>query len=279
MRNLTYLPSSLLTRSSSAFRRVVSVRAARMRRAIIFPSGWLSMPCWPRSSSSASVMSSAIAVLLLVVAPTASAAVDAETQANFDRAAAYWNASPNCPLGVDLRYDQAAVGNNNARVAWCAIFVGDLYAAETPAARCQTIVHEWGHLTGHGHIAGLPDDPVGVMVSYALPPACAALETTVEVAEPPVTEVARDDVAAAAWAAFDAAYVLRAAQKAARSNCTVEANELRARVARVKARRRCVKRYGIIRAEPPRPTMPRPKGLRESVAPESVPEAVQVGVE
>lgn len=193
--------------------------------------------------------------LLLPSTAVAQADNDAETQANFTRAATYWGASPDCPDGVRVIVDQAYVDTNAARgvLGGCDIWIGDNFAAETSAQKCQTITHEWGHLLGHDHVAGLPDDPVGVMVSFNLSPACAALEAAAATAH-----AAAIAPAVAAWAAYDAAYVRWAHQRMARFDCRATANGLRRRASRVAARARCVKRYGAIRRGPAEPAVPRP---------------------
>jgi len=121
------------------------------------------------------------AAVVLALTITTTAHAQSDTQANLDRAAAYWGASPNCPSGVAVIYDPAFVGPDvNERAGGCRIWIGDNYGAESPAAKCQTITHGWGHLLGwgadHAWHAGLPADPAGVMGTGAVPPACAALE-------------------------------------------------------------------------------------------------------
>lgn len=146
----------------------------------------------------------ALAIVLVLVFAAPARAQDDENQANLARAAAYWGASPNCPNGVHVTYNQALVTDGAfAAGGGCGIWTGDKFETESPGARCQTITHEWGHLLGYGEDhawhPGLPADPVGVMTSYAQPPACAALEpvaptATLTVAAPPAAPVNEEAV-------------------------------------------------------------------------------------
>lgn len=192
----------------------------------------------------------------LAIATPAQAAVSPSMQANFDRAAAYWGDSPLCVDGVQVVVDQAFVAPNAARadMPGCHMYIGDYFATVTPGRQCAIVVHEWGHMTGHDHTVGLPDDPSGVMVSDAMPPACDALDA-------PLRDAAAAKTAAdtAVWVAFDRTYVAWTTRSRARSYCTADANDLKRRAARVSARKRCVKRYGQIVHAPSGPSVPRPQ--------------------
>lgn len=189
--------------------------------------------------------------LLLPSSAVAQAGADAETQANFDRAATYWdNAATICVTSATptVVVDQAFVAPDAARAqqGTCKIWVGDFYLSTTPARRCAIIVHEWGHLTGHPDGMGATDDPLGVMGSDAMPSSCSALD-------PAPAPVATPSVAAAPALNLDndTAYVRWATQRSRRADCRVNADMKRHRAARVAARQHCIARYGRIGRMPP----------------------------
>lgn len=194
-----------------------------------------------------------VAVALLVVPASADAqAVDSETQANFDRAASYWEGKtllcipsehPKTIVNQAIVFPNAALGQQGT----CNIWVGDSFLAATPGRRCGIIVHEWGHLTGHPDGSGQSDDPLNVMGSDAMPASCAALDPAPVVAPP----VPAPLTANGPNLDNDVAYVRWATRRARRADCRVNADMKRHRVARVAARLRCIKRYGRIGHMPP----------------------------
>lgn len=173
----------------------------------------------------AAVLLAALTVLSLT--PSANAQADVEIRADFGRAAAYWNASPACSNGVEIVHDNAFVAPNAARAAGCTIWVSDWFLAASAPRRCAVIVHEWGHLLGHLVHEPLPDDPLGVMISDAMPESCAS-----------------------ALDAHGVALTLWNERRIAREDCSAAANGLSRRVARVRARAACVKRLGRLGQRP-----------------------------
>ncbi len=66
------------------------------------------------------------------------------------------------------------IDGNPADYQGCHIYLSSTYH-ETPRERCTTLVHEWGHLTGHAHST----DPNNVMYPYIVRifPPCRVLRT------------------------------------------------------------------------------------------------------
>jgi hypothetical protein len=203
----------------------------------------------------ATVIRAALIMLALLVVPASAGAqaIDPETQANFDRAASYWEGEtllcipsehPKTIVNQAIVFPNAALGQQGT----CNIWVGDSFSAATPGRRCGIIVHEWGHLTGHPDGSGQPDDPLNVMGSDAMPVSCASLDPAPAVAAPPVPAAL---VAKAPNLDNDFDYVRWATQRARRADCRANADMKRHRPARVAARLRCIQRYGRIGHMPP----------------------------
>lgn len=202
------------------------------------------------------VLLSLVTLAVPAAASAQTASTDPETLANFDRAAVYWNATPQHCVAVELVVYQPIVGTAAARgdMNGCYIYVGDYYlTSASPARRCAIITHEWGHLTGHPDGGGLPDDPSEVMASgNAMPPLCSPLDpppapTPSPAPSPPSAPMS--SAPAQSKASVDA-YIRWARRTRNRSECRVNADMKRHRAARVAARHRCVRRYGRIGRAP-----------------------------
>jgi hypothetical protein len=187
-----------------------------------------------------------------------------EIQLNLEIAEDYWETTPisHC-LYIDVIVDQAKVFPyaELAEVGGCAMWVGDYFQAATRARRCAIETHAWGHLIGHHDEAGLPDDPLQVMASDAIPPKCAALDPPLDAAASiPASDPApppADTHAVSVWHAYDSAFTAWMSRRRTRDRCIERADSKRRRAARITARKACARRLPIHRP-PAQPSVPRP---------------------
>jgi hypothetical protein len=149
-----------------------------------------------------------IATLLLVaVVPTSASAsvgpgepvADPQVDAWLGIARSWWGGAPDCPEGLRVDRAERAAGDGvwaTAEMPGCHISLDpDFYprpAAWTASAwarrewqrrMCNVVVHEWGHLLGHGHAS----DPLDLMapvvplvVTACRPPAPSSVQTAVQ---------------------------------------------------------------------------------------------------
>ncbi|MCA1571252.1 MAG: hypothetical protein LC798_13215 [Chloroflexi bacterium] len=116
-----------------------------------------------------------LAASLVLTAP----AYASDPTDHLNRAAAYWGAAPVCEA-IEFVHDPG-MRWADAYAEGCRITVTDAYLASPRIDQCRLIVHEWGHLLGHGH--DFTADPAQVMpyryrpdggVYVNLAPACEA---------------------------------------------------------------------------------------------------------
>lgn len=177
-----------------------------------------------------------ILVLALLAATLALAAPAGASDGSeyFGPAATYWGSAPSCERITIIR-DESKMQGMRARAEQpgCTIWTGDDFAASTPTEKCSTVVHEYGHLLGHGHDHAADRDQVMIYRWDHLGRAYTRTPVMCAQPDPPV-------VLGPEWAYLDAVERrTRALER--RADCRSAARRKRIKRARTRARLRCAR--------------------------------------